>query len=152
MSTAQKTTKNGATRANILLVDDDPEVRNSLGRALESENYRVTTASDGPEAIEDGNHGQVDLVVLDLNLPGMSGWDVFERLTERNPILPIVIITARTDQYELAAAAGVAAIMEKPLSLPTLIETIDRLTNEPTEARLRRMAAHQPILLAAASS
>jgi CheY-like chemotaxis protein len=135
-------------RGGILLVDDDPAVRISLGRALESEDYRVTMAGDGAEALRGLEEGGIDLVLLDLNLPVTSGWDVFERMTVISPFLPIIIITARPDQYELAAAAGATAIMEKPLCLPLLVETIDRLLHEGFEKRVRRILGNRPLVLA----
>ena len=61
---------------------------------------------------------KIDLLLLDLNLPLKSDWDVFERVTVLNPFLPIIIITGRDKQRDLAAAAGVSALMEKPLDEP----------------------------------
>ncbi len=135
-------------RGRVLLVDDDPAVRTSLRRALESEDYAVTVAADGGQAMEEMARGFIDVVLLDLNLPGLSGWDVFERLTAIHPFLPIIIITARPDQYRLAAAAGVSAIMEKPLSLPLLIESIDGLVHESLENRVHRILSNKPLMLA----
>ena len=78
----------------------------------------------------------IDLLLLDLNLPGNSGWDVFGTLTSLNPFLPIIIITGRDNQHELAAEAGVGALMEKPLDLPMLLKTITELLAESSETRL----------------
>jgi two-component system response regulator MprA len=131
----------------VLVVDDDTSVRESLGRALRSENYDVALAGDGQEALRSFNEGYVDLVLLDLNIPLKGGWDVFERISALNPLLPIIIITARSEQYELAATAGASALMEKPLSLPLLLGTITKLMNEPVAKRLHRIVTHQPILV-----
>jgi CheY-like chemotaxis protein len=87
----------------------------------------------------------VDLVLLDLRMPVRDGWAAFERLTTTNPLIPIVMITARPDQYPLAVAAGVAAFMEKPLDLPLLIRAIDELLVEPVEQRLSRLAGRRPM-------
>ena len=103
------------------------------------------------DAIDKFLKGYIDLVLLDLNVPVKGGWDVFERITALNPLLPIIIITARSEQYELAATAGASALMEKPFSLPQLLGTITKLLNEPVAQRLHRIASHQPILLAAGS-
>src|SRR6267142_242356 len=65
----------------ILLVDDDPGVRGSLGDALASEGYIVIPAEDGQQAIECAASTPVDLVLLDLNMPRKNGWDTFERLS-----------------------------------------------------------------------
>ena len=83
---------------------------------------------------------KIDLLLLDLNLPLKSGWDVFERVTALNPLLPIIIITGRDKQRDPAAAAGVSALMEKPLDVPLLLRTIAELLEEPAENRLKRLA------------
>ena len=87
----------------------------------------------------------MDLAVLDLKMPVRAGWDAFERLTTTHPLLQIIIITARPDQYPLAVAAGAGAFMEKPLDLPLLLRTIDDLLIEPVERRLSQLADRQPI-------
>ena len=135
-------------RANILLVDDDPSVQSSLANALQSEDYAVVGASDGQEALRILQQQHIDLVLLDLNLPLVRGWDVFERMTAVEPCLPIVIITARSDQSEKAALAGATALLEKPISIPGLVALIDRLTHESIEERTHRILTHQPVFAA----
>jgi CheY-like chemotaxis protein len=132
-------------KSKILLADDDEEVLAALSAALASEGYEVVVAKNGREAIEHFREGQADVALLDLNMPVKGGWEAFERLTTINPLLQVIIITARPDQYTLAAAAGVAAIMEKPLDLPLLLRTIDQLLLEPVEQRLSRLTGKQPI-------
>lgn len=132
-------------KAKILLADDDPEILAALSAALRSEGYEVIAANNGREACEYFMRHQVDLVLLDLKMPGRDGWAVFERLTTANPLVPIIMITARPDQYPLAVAAGVAAFMEKPLDLPLLMGAIDELLVEPLEHRLSRLAGRRPI-------
>lgn len=139
-------------KGTLLLVDDDRAVRDSLGRALQSEDYRVLTVSDGVAALGALEHNHVDLVLLDLSLPVMSGWNVFEKITAVRPTLPIIIITARPDQYQSAAAAGASAIMEKPLALPVLIRAIDSLMQESNNERAQRILARRPMLFNAHNS
>jgi len=69
------------TQKRILVVDDDPSVREMLARVLADEGYAVMSAADGQEALETAVAAPVDLVLLDLNMPGRSGWDTFEGLT-----------------------------------------------------------------------
>lgn len=126
-------------KAKILVVDDDPQIRESLFKVLRAEGHEVVLAADGPEGIEKFNTEQIDLLLLDLNLPGNSGWDVFGTLTSLNPFLPIIIITGRNNQHELAAGAGVGALMEKPLHVPLLLKTITDLLAESAETRLKRL-------------
>ena len=84
--------------------------------------------------------GSPDLVLLDLNLPLQDGWDTLERLTTENPLLPVIIITARPNQIFPALAAGAGALMEKPLDLPKLLRTIRDLLAEPAASQSARMA------------
>ena len=131
--------------AKVLLVDDDASVVAALSGVLGSEGYDVIQAFDGHEALQKFQAaGGADIVLLDLNMPIKAGWDTFERLTAINPLLPIIIITARPDQYPLAVAAGAAALMDKPLDIPSLLETMGKLLAEPLGARLARIAGRNP--------
>lgn len=124
----------------ILLVDDDAAIRQMLSRLLGEEGYRVTMAAGGVEALELLNANSFDLVLLDLNMPVKDGWETYEQLNSQNPLMPVVIITARPNQRFTALAAGTGALMEKPLDLPKLIQTIRELLDEPDEVRLARLA------------
>ena len=73
----------------VLVVDDDSSVREMLTRVLVGEGYLVCAAADGTAALEIVAAKKIDLVLLDLNMPGKSGWDIFERLTAENPLLPV---------------------------------------------------------------
>ena len=123
----------------VLIVDDDAPIRQALRKVLQAEGYEVVSAADDQEGLEQFDSKHIDPVLLDLNLPAKSGWDLFERFSSTNPLLPIVIITGRHNQYKLAAAAGVGALMEKPLDVPLLLQTIAALLVEPAEARLKRL-------------
>jgi CheY-like chemotaxis protein len=129
----------------ILLAEDDEEVLAALNGVLRSEGYEVITAKNGREAIECFHEGHIDIALLDLNMPIKGGWETFERLTTIHPLLPIIVITARPNQYPLAVAAGVGALMEKPLDLPLLLQAIEELLNEPIEQRLSRLICKRPI-------
>lgn len=127
------------TKATILVVDDDLQIREALGKVLRAEGYEVALAADGQEALDRFRAEPVDLLVLDLNLPGSSGWDVFGTLTSANPFLPIIIITGRQDQQALATGAGVGALMCKPLDVPALLRIVTELLAESAETRLKRL-------------
>lgn len=124
----------------IMVLDDDQQIRQSLLKLLRVEGYEVVLAEDGSEALDKLERQKVDLLLLDLNLPNKSGWDVFERVTSTNPLLPIIIITGREKQSELAVAAGVGALMQKPLDVPVLLRTISELFLESPAQRLKRLA------------
>jgi two-component system response regulator MprA len=127
-------------RKKILVIDDDAAVRESLACALSYENFLVLPAANGEEALKVAAATPVDLVLLDLNMPGKGGWDTFERLTGERPLLPVIIITARPNQLFTALGAGAGALMEKPLDFPELLRTIRRLVAEPIDVRLARLA------------
>lgn len=124
----------------ILLVDDDPTVRDSLGNVLEGEGYFVIPAENGQQALDFANKLPVDLALLDLNMPVMNGWDTFWQLTGEHPLIPVIIATARPNQLFAAVGAGVGALLEKPMDIPTLLLTIKRLLAESVETRLERLA------------
>jgi CheY-like chemotaxis protein len=127
-------------KKKILLVDDDLAVLQSLARVLISEDYLPVLAKNGNEALDLAATKPVDLVMLDLTMPVKTGWQTFEGLTRDYPLLPIIIITARPNQLFPALAAGVGALMEKPLDFPKLLQTIRDLLAEPSETRLARTA------------
>jgi two-component system response regulator RegX3 len=132
-------------KTKVLLVDDDVSVVAALTGVLRSEGYDVIQAFNGHAALQNFRTvGGAAIVLLDLNMPVKGGWDTFEQLTAINPLLPVIVITARPDQYSLAAAAGVAALMEKPLDIPLLLETMRNLLAEPPEVRLARIARQNP--------
>ena len=125
----------------ILLADDDGAVRRSLAGVLESEGFDVLTAEGGREAVREFMAEPPDLVLLDVGMPGKNGWEVLEVMERFQPFIPVIIITARANQYERAVVSGVDALMEKPLDLPLLVGTIRRLLEEPEPARRTRLSA-----------
>lgn len=129
--------------ARILLVDDDPVVRDSLKDALQGEGYFVIPAENGQHALDLADNAPVDLVLLDLNMPVKNGWDTFEQLTYRHPLLPIIVTTARPNQLFTAINAGVGALLEKPMDIPVLLQTMQKLLAESAEKRLARLAGKE---------
>jgi CheY-like chemotaxis protein len=126
-------------KKRILLADDDEGVRSSLGEVLAMEGYEVLPAADGHEALVWLQTEEPDLALLDINMPGLNGWQALDRIELRRPLLPIIVITARPNQYARALGAGVDALMEKPLDVPTLLEAIGELVGESREQRINRL-------------
>jgi len=125
----------------ILLVDDDRSIRESLSKILRAENYEVVLGENGQEAIEKHGVERIDLLILDLNADasGVTNvWITLERLVGINPLLPLVLITGRSNQGAQAESVGADALMEKPLDVPLLLQTIRELLTEPRESRARR--------------
>jgi CheY-like chemotaxis protein len=131
--------------AKVLLVDDDLSVRQSLGYALQSEHYTVVAAASGQEALEILCRSEVDLVLLDINMPGLNGWETIDQIIQINPFLPVIIITARPGQRQAAAQAGAAAVLEKPMLLPALLDLMKSLMAEPLELRRQRLASRETL-------
>jgi DNA-binding response OmpR family regulator len=100
----------------------------------------VRSAANGAAALQAAETAPPDLVLLDLRLPDKNGWDVFGRLTRKWPLLPVVVITSQSNQLFTALAAGVGALVEKPLHIQKMLQTISRLLRESVETRLARVA------------
>ena len=126
-------------KKKILVVDDNPQIRQSLQKVLRAEGYEVVLAAAGREGIEKFGAEQIDLLLLDVSLPDIGGWDVFGTVSSLNPFVPILIITGRDEQYDLAVLSGVAALIEKPLDVPRLLETIEETLAEPAEKHIKRL-------------
>jgi DNA-binding response OmpR family regulator len=138
-SKAKPEPRNVTARKRLLIADDDGSIRESLARVLEGENYEVLLAKSGQEAVSQFLYAEPDLVLLDLNMPGKDGWQAFELMEKVRPFVPVIVITARPNQFEHAAKLGIDALMEKPLDLPLLLRTIKGLLAEPERARIARL-------------
>lgn len=128
-----------ALRKKVLVVDDDPVVGRSIDRVLSEKGYAVSTAVDGQEALNKLAEEHFDVVYTDIKMPGMDGIEVAERVKQRRPWIPVVIITGygTAANEARAEAAGVSGFLRKPLS-PELIEGSAR------EALLEKEVAAAP--------
>lgn len=139
-------------KEKVLVVDDDASVRKSLRKVLVDAGYEVALAGDGREAVEQFESGHFDLVLLDIGLPVKNGWDTFERITNQAPVLPIIVITGQANPHDMVVAAGVGALMEKPLDVTELLNTMQALLVEPVQDRLLRLCGQAPITRHVSSS
>jgi two-component system response regulator MprA len=108
--------------ARVLVVDDDPQLREALTRALELDDYQVSTASNGAQALEAISADRPDVVVLDVMMPYVGGLDVCRTLRERKDRLPILVLTARDEVGDRVAGldAGADDYLTKPFALEEL--------------------------------
>lgn len=111
--------------ANILLVEDDSSIRAALGLALEDEGYTVQQAANGRTGLSMAALDQPDLVLLDLRLPDVSGFEVCREIRQRSNV-PIIIVTAQTDTHDLVAGleAGADDYVTKPVNTKELAARI----------------------------
>jgi DNA-binding NtrC family response regulator len=110
--------------ATILLVDDDPAVRESLGRVLAIEGWRVVTAASGEEALARLAVEELDLMITDLRMTDISGWDLLFHENMQRPTLPVFVITALPPTSAGGADHFATAFFQKPLDLDALVLAI----------------------------
>jgi DNA-binding NtrC family response regulator len=128
------------TQAKILVVDDEASARTSLGELLRGEGYAVETAADGFKALGRMGEFEPDLVLTDLNMPGMDGVELLGKLKELNPELPVVLMTAfgGVETAVTAMRQGAADYLTKPLNLDELTIVLARTLEG---SKLRREAS-----------
>ena len=128
-------------KKRILLAADDLTGREMIEGALAREGYAVDHASTGCEAIAKFIKQPADLVLLDLNMPEVDGWQAYKSINQAQPLVPVIVITARAQQYRYAADLGIDGLMEKPLNLPFLLLIIKNFLSESEHDRLRRLTS-----------
>ena len=128
---------------HILVVEDERHLAVGIKFNLEAEGYRVTTVADGPAALKAVENEEFDLMILDIMLPGMSGYAVCEQLREEGNDLPILILSARTLSEDRTRGFNVGAnqYLSKPFDLDELISRVrNLLTHHPRGRRSPRPA------------
>jgi DNA-binding response OmpR family regulator len=109
----------------VLIVDDEPKIRDVLRGYLEADGFSVMEESNGPDALYAAQHRSPDLVVLDLLLPGLNGIDVLTRLRETSHV-PVILLTARAEEIDkvIGLSAGADDYLAKPFSGRELVARI----------------------------
>jgi len=121
--------KGGVTIKTILVVDDNEGIRRLLKEFLTQENYRVETATNGREALQQITEKLPSLVLLDYKMPKKNGLQVLDELSNQFPNLPVIMITGYYEENEInkARTKGVNYYISKPFSLFELLETIESI-------------------------
>ena len=122
----------------ILVVEDESLMRRLLERILSSDGISVLLAADGEEALDVYRHhrGEINVVLLDLGLPKISGWEVFNTLKQENPNLSVIVASGymEPDVKSRMHRAGVEHFIEKPYRLDHLVSTLKTVV-EGTKAK-----------------
>ena len=120
--------------ARVLVVDDDPEVVDAVGEALQDDGYRVETATDGASALKSVLEAPPDLIVLDVRMPNLNGWEFCEivRRQSHTRDVPVLFLTACTDVRDQITAMQVGGSdhLPKPFRLEALRDKVRSLTRE----------------------
>ena len=120
--------------AKVLVVDDEPNIVLSLEFLMQQAGFDVETAEDGEGALTKVEQSPPDLILLDISLPGISGFDVLEQLRQdsRYARLPIIMLTAhgREVEREKGLALGADDYVTKPFSTQALVEKVKALLSE----------------------
>ena len=111
---------------HVLVVDDDPSITGAVRDSLEFQGYRVTTATDGADALRLVETEPPALILLDMRMPGMNGWEFAERFRAMGNGAPVVVMTAAANARRWADEIGADAVLPKPFSLEDLFATVDR--------------------------
>ena len=129
----------------ILLVEDDPATRTGLCRVLASEGWNVICAATGEEALECLAARQPDLMITDLCLPDVSGWDLLFHESLQRPFLPIFVVTGLSREDAGGAENFAAMFFPKPVYLDALVRDIRRClcTSRTADARPDRPVASE---------
>jgi two-component system OmpR family response regulator len=127
----------------VLLVEDEPRLASTLSIGLRAEGFLVVTASDGIEGLWQASENQFDVVVLDIMLPGLNGYEVLRKLRARQVWTPVLMLTAKDGEYDQTDALDLGAddYLTKPFSFIVLVARL--------RALVRRGAPQRPVVLTA---
>jgi len=129
----------------VLVIEDDPSLVEGLRAALAAEGYAVDTATDGKHGFERARQGDLALIVLDVMLPGMSGFEIAKRLRDEGRTVPIILLTARGDEMDrvLGLELGADDYVTKPFSVRELLARIKVVLRRAPGAPVRRTETFQ---------
>ena len=116
----------GADPVRVLVIDDEPFVRDTLGEILRQQHHQVVVANDGVSGLARFSESPFDLVMTDLAMPGMSGWQVAQAVKAARPQVPVVLVTGwgvevQPDELE---THGIARVMTKPFRFEDVQEIV----------------------------
>jgi CheY-like chemotaxis protein len=111
----------------LLVVDDDANIREMLDMVLVSEGFEVVTAAHGAAALTLLDQIRLDVILLDMKMPVMDGWEFLKRYRQRpGQKVPVVVLTAAQDDKRRAADVGADAYIAKPFAIDDLIRVLNQ--------------------------
>jgi DNA-binding response OmpR family regulator len=120
--------------ATILVVDDEPDLVITIKNRLEWNKFKVETAADGAEGLEKAESVNPDLILLDCNMPVMSGLDMLQLLRQKRNFkkIPVIMLTAVSETYDIDTASilGVEGYITKPFNFTELLEKISDILDK----------------------
>src|ERR1700741_1846460 len=129
----------------VLLVEDEPRLSATLSKGLKAEGFVVVAVHTGVEGVREAIENSFDVVVLDIMLPGYSGYEVLRRMREQDVWTPVLMLTAKDGEYDETDAFDLGAddYLTKPFSFMVLVARL--------RALVRRSAPERPVVLTAGS-
>lgn len=121
------------TLRTILVVDDDPDIRELIAQTLSDEGYAVVACGDGRTALSLASSNPPSLILLDLMMPTMSGWQIIKNLkaASRSATIPVVLVSASRDLNYTTEELGASAYLPKPFDLDDLINIVMKHVGKP---------------------
>jgi two-component system, OmpR family, response regulator len=132
----------------ILLVEDDPTIADSIGRAFRSQGHAIDWINKGEPVVKSVEIDPYDVLVLDVGLPGIDGFEVLRRVRSRRNFIPVLILTARdaVDDRVHGLELGADDYLVKPFALPELLARVHALARR-KQARIDMKLVHGPLIL-----
>ncbi len=114
-----------SAQVRVLVVDDDQDMRDTIGMILEGKGYAASTAADGSEGLALFRAGAFDLVISDYHMTSMHGPEMFREIRKINPDVPLIIAFGGSrEEEDIARAAGACAVLKKPFEIEALDKEI----------------------------
>lgn len=120
-----------ASDKKVLIVDDEPDTLELVKLVLESGGFKTVLAANGTEALKEMETSLPDLVLLDIMMPDMDGWEVFRKIKEKNSNLPVAILTAKAQNFDRLLGLHVLKAddyITKPFGKNELLSRVKKLT------------------------
>ena len=118
----------------VLVIDDEPGMRSLMRRGLTLAGYAVETVDGGEAGLEAANREPADLVLLDLMMPGLDGFETLERLCAIRPAPKVIVLSGRDEPEDRQRAAGANMFLVKPIAFDQLLESIQAAIAAPITA------------------